>query len=719
MLSYVCSSKNYDIRLTLTYLPKPRRRYGVNKYPTKIANSSSDGDALGRVVALERDYGRLERVVDLRSGGELFVLWFPPTIKPDQNMKNDIQFVEQAKGRPLLQWSGKRPLEGIEYYPSQEKEFYGDKDAKEFSKIFWGDNLQVLAHLLKEYRGKIDLIYIDPPFGTGVDYFKTISLRGQQLKGDYTLFEEKQYANIFEIDYFLQFIYVRLSLMRELLADTGFIFVRFDHHLGHYVKIVLDEVFGQDHFQNEFAINRIKKNITQQGKKSIPTATDSLFLYAKSPKAELSSVYKPLDERKDGYWHGLDSAGIRYPRERVFFGKTMFPPNGRHFTFTQERIDAMAAEGKARLHPKSGKPEYWVEPKSAIALDTNWTDISGYSFTTGYPTENSEPLLERVISTASKEGDLVADFFMGSGTTCAVAQKMGRRWIGCDINLGSVQTTTKRINQIIGSQLQSAKNDQLGDFSGTLGFKVLNVNDYDVFRNELEAKEIVMEVYSVEPIRRSYFDGLLDGNFVKVMPLNRVLNKMDIRTLFKNIGDKIDEFTVKKSSKSGDAVYEQSVIVICSGMELDVLDFLKKENKTGVQIDVRNILTDRKNLTFKQKPEAHVQAKMRGGALEVSIDEFHSPLLMRKLETENDKIINKEHRVRVEDYRQIIESVAIDIDYDGKLFNAEIIDLPKEADLILAKYSWTYEKKGVYTVAVKITDVLGEEYFETFEIKAV
>jgi hypothetical protein len=110
---------------------------------------------------------------------------------------------------------------------------------------------------------------------------------------------------------------------------------------------------------------------------------------------------------------------------------------------------------------------------------------------------------------------------------------------------------------------------------------------------------------------------------------------------------------------------------------------------------------------------------MRGGALEVSIDEFHSPLLMRKLETENDKIINKEHRVRVEDYRQIIESVAIDIDYDGKLFNAEIIDLPKEADLILAKYSWTYEKKGVYTVAVKITDVLGEEYFETFEIKAV
>ena len=633
-------------------------------------------------------------------------------------MKNDIQRVEQAKGRPLLQWSGKRPLEGIEYYPSQEKEFYGDKSAKEFNKLFWGDNLQVLAHLLKEYRGKIDLIYIDPPFGTGVDYFKTISLRGQQLKGDYTLFEEKQYANIFEIDYFLQFIYVRLSLMRELLADTGFIFVRFDHHLGHYVKIVLDEVFGQDHFQNEFAINRIKKNITQQGRKSIPTATDALYLYAKSPKAELVNVFKQLEQRKEGYWHGLDSAGIRYPRERVFFGKTLFPPNGRHFTFTQERIDGMAADGKVRLHPKSGKPEYWVEPKTAIALDTNWSDISGYSFTTGYPTENSEPLLERVISIASKPGDLVADFFMGSGTTCAVAQKMGRRWLGCDINLGSVQTTTKRISQIVEGQLQSAQNDLLPDFEGSLGFKVLNVNDYEVFRNELEAKEIVMEVYSVEPIRRSYFDGVLDGNFVKVMPLNRVLNKMDIRTLIKNISDKIDEFTVKKNSKSGEAVYEQSVVVICSGMELDVLDFLKKENKSGVQVEVRNILTDRKNLTFKQKPEARLKVGAKDGVLEVVVQDFHSPLLMRKLEAENEKILNKEHRVRVEDYRQVIESVAIDVDYDGKLFNAEIIDLPKQEEFILPKYSWKYPKKGTYTVAVKITDVLGEAYFETFEVKA-
>ena len=110
---------------------------------------------------------------------------------------------------------------------------------------------------------------------------------------------------------------------------------------------------------------------------------------------------------------------------------------------------------------------------------------------------------------------------------------------------------------------------------------MLNVNDYDVFKNEIEAKEIVMEMYGVEPVKRTYFDGVLDKNFVKVMPLNRVLNKMDIRTLLKNVGDKLDSFTVKTKSKAGEAVYEEGVLVICSGMELDVLDFIKKENKTG------------------------------------------------------------------------------------------------------------------------------------------
>lgn len=290
--------------------------------------------------------------------------------------------------------------------------------------------------------------------------------------------------------------------------------------------------------------------------------------------------------------------------------------------------------------------------------------------------------------------------------TMAVAQKLGRRWIGCDINLGAIQTSTKRLNQII--EEQKAKS----------GFKVLNVNEYTAFKNELEAKEIVMEMYGVEPMKRSYFDGVLDTSYVKIMPMNRVLNKLDIKTLLKNINDKIADFTVKKKSKSGEPIYDEGVLVICSGMELDVADYLKKENKTGVKIDVRDITTDKKNLIFKKKPEASIEVKAKEKALSVDIKEFYSPILMRKLEIENSKAVKKEYQAKVEDFRQIIDSVAIDVDYNGDLFNAEIMDLPTKRELIKAKYTWEYPKKGKYTVAVKIVDVLGEEHFETFEITA-
>ena len=227
-----------------------------------------------------------------------------------------------------------------------------------------------------------------------------------------------------------------------------------------------------------------------------------------------------------------------------------------------------------------------------------------------------------------------------------------------------------------------------------------------------------MEMYGIEPVKRIYFDGVLDKNFVKIMSLNRVLNKMDIRTMLKSIGDKLDSFTVKIKSKARDAVYEEGVLVVCSGMELDVMDFIKKENKTGVKIEVRDILTDKKNLIFKKKPEAKIEMKVKDKKLTVELNDFYSPILMRKLEIENEKVLKKEHKTKVNDFKQIIDSVAIDVDYNSKLFNAEVIDLPDKKEIIKAKYSWEYQKKGKYTVAIKIVDVLGEEYFETFEVNA-
>lgn len=604
---------------------------------------------------------------------------------------DDTQKITKAKGRPMLQWTGKKPLEKVEYFPAQEKEVYGDKSSKEFNKLFWGDNLQVLSHLLKEYRGKIDLIYIDPPFDSKADYIKKVKLRGLELQGQQqNLIEEKQYTDIWENDEYLQFMYERLLLLKELLSDEGSIYLHVDWHRNSYLRLILDEVFGENSFVNEIIWTY---NTGGKGESHFHRKHDTIYWYSKLPDKYI-----------------FDRAGASIPRE-------IGTAHLRH------GFDEKGREYYEDYSPrKSGKTYRWYVDEGVIPMDV-WNDV-GYinpsaSERTDFPTQKPESLLERIIKTSSKAGGIVIDCFCGSGTTLAVAQKLGRKWIGCDINIGAVQTTTKRLGQIINQQIKEKEKKLVKDeFKGLLGFKVYNVNDYDVFKNEIEAKEIVMEMYGVEPIKRVWFDGELDGNFVKVMPLNRILSKLDIKNAIKGITDNIDAFTPKTTSKAGESVYEEGVILICSGAELDTLDYLKKENNTGVDVTIRDILRDKKNLIFKQKPEARVEVKVAGKKLTVKIGEFHSPILMRKIEVENEKIIDKNARARVEDFKQIIDSVAVDVDYDGQLFNAEIIDLPDKKDMIKAEYSFDYDKAGDYSVAIKIVDVLGEEYFETFKVKS-
>lgn len=588
--------------------------------------------------------------------------------------QNDTQQVAKAKGRPMLTWVGKHPLEKVEWYPAQEKEVYGDKSSKEFNKLFWGDNLQVLSHLLKEYRGEIDLIYIDPPFDSKADYVKRVKIRGEQVEGvQESILEEKQYTDIWENDEYLQFMYERLLLLKELLSDEGSIYLHCDWHRGAYLKIIMDEIFGEDNLRNEIIWCYFGPSHIGQ---DFPKKHDVIFRYSKSKKI----IFNYDDIRIPYSPDSIDRAN-----------RNVIGAGGMDFD-------------KIQLNEKGKVPEdWWIGIQQA-------TKYPGETF--NYPTQKPIKLMERIIKASSNEGDIVLDCFAGSGTTMAVAQKLGRRWIGCDINIGAIQTTTKRLAQIIEGQ----QKDKKGNLKVLSAFKVLNVNDYDIFKNEIEAKEIVMDMYGIEPIKRSSFDGTLDNNFVKVMPLNRVLNKLDIKSVLKSIEDNIDAFIPKTTSKAEEEIYEEGVIVIASGAELDAEDFLKKENKTGVKVIIRDILNDKKNLIFKKKPEAKIEVTVKDSKLSVAIKEFYSPILMRKLELENEKVIDKKDKARVEDFRQIIDSVAIDVDYEGKLFNAEIIDLPSKKELIKTEYSYIYPKKGKNTVAVKIVDVLGEEYFETFAV---
>ena len=205
--------------------------------------------------------------------------------------------IRTIKGYPELHWTGKRPYRSTQYFPAQLKERYGEEKDGWINKIFWGDNLQVMSHMLREYRGMIDLIYIDPPFDSKADYKMKIKMKGKEISNDLLAFEEKQYGDIWNNDEYLQFMYERLVLMRELLSDKGTIYLHCDWHKSHLLRMIMDEVFGQDKFVNEI----IWSYRTASGAKGeFNKQHDNIFLYGKSNNRIFNAQKKNHTLRQKG-----------------------------------------------------------------------------------------------------------------------------------------------------------------------------------------------------------------------------------------------------------------------------------------------------------------------------------------------------------------------------------------------------------------------------------
>lgn len=606
--------------------------------------------------------------------------------------------IEEAPGRPMLHWLGKRPLRAVKYYEAQLKEQYGEPaEGGWVNRLYWGDNLQVMSHLMKEFRGKIKLIYIDPPFDSKADYRKRIKLKGRQLEGDISVIEEKQYTDIWANDLYLQFMYERLQLMRELLAEEGTIFLHCDWHRSHYLRCILDEVFGSDNFLNEIVWRRQ----TPSGMKALANKLgqdhDIIYWYSKSSSYTYNPQYLPFTD------------------EYIMKNFTMADERGRYKTCEiQEPSEETLNEWKEAglLYVTSGgklRLKQYAHEMKGLLIDDIWTDIGAIASNSAerldFPTQKPEALVERIIRMATDSpADIVADFFCGSGTTLAVAQKLGRRWIGSDINLGAIHTTARRVSQIIKTQQKETQQQTFLDEGEKFypAFAVYNVNHYDIFKNALEAKEIVMKLYGVEPVKRSFFDGLLDGKWVKVVELNRVCSKEDVQAVFDEI--------LSKGEKEIEATYRRGVLILCSGHEYDVLDYAKRLNVVNIPFEIRDILTDRKDIIFKRPPEADIALRLDGGKAVVEIRQFYSPMLLQKLQLEDDP-------EEIDDWRQLVEAVLIDPNYDGEVLKPAIQDIPGKKDMVSGVYELPLTGPG-QKIAVKIVDVLSEEYFEVLEVGA-
>jgi adenine-specific DNA-methyltransferase len=374
---------------------------------------------------------------------------------------------------------------------------------------FHADNFQALQLMTETFKDRVRSVYLDPPFNLGAN-------------GDFlykTDYKDSSWACL---------LHDRLLITKPLVTALGFVFVRCDINGNFIARPILNNVFGSDNFHAELLVQRIRKNVTTQGKLTIPLANDSLFLFQRTGESELVNPFLKLKETRQSYWRRMDdSAGFRNPPERIIFGRKLFPyKTDAHFKFSQSNVDEMSSSGRVRLRCKgcgfehlSGQwngcakcgvdepvAQYLVEETDVKILDTNWLDIAGYSHTTGFSTENSEVLLCRAIEATSQIGEWVLDFFGGSGTTAAASLKIGRRFISVEAGDHNEGILVPRLKKVAMASKKTEAGKEGDERTGI--FKIVRLEGYEDTLNNLHLSRTPEQEAALakggETVRRQY-----------------------------------------------------------------------------------------------------------------------------------------------------------------------------------------------------------------------
>ena len=563
-------------------------------------------------------------------------------------------------------------------------------ESKWCNRLIYGDNLLAMQALLtgdkssnlEALRGKVDLIYIDPPFDSKADYRTKITLPGNEITQKPTTFEQFGYSDLWQkgtVSY-LEYMYPRLLLMRELLSDKGSIYVHIDWHVGHYIKILLDDIFGKENFVNEIVWSYRSGGASK--KTSLPRKHDNIFFYCKNP----------------------NNFSINFKTERQYLEKPFMgskqDSSGRYYVDTLLRD---VFEGAPYIINDTKIEQYNMRPVLNLSSER-----------IGYATQKPEGFIKALIEIATNEGDLVCDFFGGSGTTAAVAEKLGRRWITTDIGKPSNLVMRKRF---IDMNAKPFLYQAIGDYNKE-AFALNKINRVG------DLCEVVLKLYGALPFERERLDdrrwGYIKGGktLVFVDSPNKFTSKNTLKKAFeaKNnlLGGGWSKCVVLSWNyhfdiSEGLELYKDSVEVL--SIPPDLLDRLRR-NGLGKLIDSGSIrFTSLQYLTLK-----NIELKSwdeEDDELKVELGNYilHSPDAIPL--DEKDKQTLEE--IMTNDPLSLIEYWSIDPDYDGETFRSIWQDYRQntenDGDALHCVYSATLRvsKKAERTVCVKAVDVFGLE----------
>lgn len=596
------------------------------------------------------------------------------------------------------------------------------------NRLVYGDNLLTMQALLAgdpqtglpSLRGKVDLIYIDPPFDSKADYRTPITLPNASVSQRPTVIEQFAYADTWEegtISY-LKMIYPRLMLMKEMLSEKGSIYVHIDWHIGAYVKVVLDEIFGKENFRNEI----IWKRGTVKGAKAVGNQFarnhDMILYYSKGNDYVYHTQYLPYSEEYIKQRYTKNDNDGRGPYTDQAIG-----------TRSEESLVEMAKDNRIFI-TSTGKRrvKYYLSEAKGIAMDDSWNDISEVNSmakeNVGYATQKPEALLERIIKSSSNEGDLVCDFFGGSGTTAAVAEKLGRRWITCDIGKPASLVMRKRF---IDQEVNPFLYQSIGDYQKEA------FHNNKKLRRVGDLSQVVLGLFGALPFSPEQVSdrnfGYVKGtrNLVMVDSPNRLTTAATVRRAVE----------AKASLLGGDW---DKVIVLGWNFAFDISQAIEKYKNSNVEVLVippdlldklskkgfKKLIADKtvrfSSLQYLVVNPVQVTMNSNGeDELDISLNNY--VLLSPDNIPLDDKDKEKLQQVMEQDPLSLIEYWSIDPDYDGDTFRSTWQDyrenVDNDSDPLHCVYSTriVMPHKDERKVCVKAVDVFGFESQVILDVK--